>query len=588
MNNPIRQLFLELFRSYPWHFGGLFILILGQSLVNMLSVIAIAPITDYLMDKSGDEVSRITKYLEQSLEIFGISTDLMTVFIFFGGITIVGACTSIATRFAILRIKYDVLCHLLTDTMSRIFRARYLFFTESSMGTLLNSFQREVEKVGDTFGHIARLFANLLQATLFLLVPVIIDWKLTVVFIGTVAVLGLPLWFAKVLSLRLGHSSTETANEATSILNEVLSAARLVLSFGRREYAVNEFDQKIKAHAQVSVRFQTLLGGVQDFFVPVGTVSALAAIYVAYLDGSRLSDMAVILFAFIKLIPAVGIILKGKATIEGFVPAYKQLEGIRKLARDNEETIGSVELGPMQKGITFKEVGFQFPGRTDTLVDINLDIPQGKMIALVGESGSGKTTTVDLMLGLYSPLKGKLYIDNTNQAIVDMEHFRTRVGYVPQEPQLFNRSIKENLLWADSDASDERLRGMLELVQLTDFIDGLPDGIDTILGDRGARLSGGQRQRLALARALIREPELLVLDEATSALDADSEEAIQAAIDSLVGKMTIVVIAHRLFTVRRADYIYVLRNGRVVEHGSYAGLLDAGGLFAKMVRKQTL
>lgn len=554
----------------------------------MLSVIAIAPITDYLMDKSGDEVSRITKYLERSLEIFGISTDLMTVFIFFGGITIVGACTSIATRFAILRIKYDVLCHLLTDTMSRIFRARYLFFTESSMGTLLNSFQREVEKVGDTFGHIARLFANLLQATLFLLVPVIIDWKLTVVFIGTVAVLGLPLWFAKVLSLRLGHSSTETANEATSILNEVLSAARLVLSFGRREYAVNEFDQKIKAHAQVSVRFQTLLGGVQDFFVPVGTVSALAAIYVAYLDGSRLSDMAVILFAFIKLIPAVGIILKGKATIEGFVPAYKQLEGIRKLARDNEETIGSVELGPMQKGITFKEVGFQFPGRTDTLVDINLDIPQGKMIALVGESGSGKTTTVDLMLGLYSPLKGKLYIDNTNQAIVDMEHFRTRVGYVPQEPQLFNRSIKENLLWADSDASDERLRGMLELVQLTDFIDGLPDGIDTILGDRGARLSGGQRQRLALARALIREPELLVLDEATSALDADSEEAIQAAIDSLVGKMTIVVIAHRLFTVRRADYIYVLRNGRVVEHGSYAGLLDAGGLFAKMVRKQTL
>jgi len=554
----------------------------------MLSVIAIAPITDYLMDKSGDEVSRITKYLEQSLEIFGISTDLMTVFIFFGGITIVGACTSIATRFAILRIKYDVLCHLLTDTMSRIFRARYLFFTESSMGTLLNSFQREVEKVGDTFGHIARLFANLLQATLFLLVPVIIDWKLTVVFIGTAVVLGLPLWFAKVLSLRLGHSSTETANEATSILNEVLSAARLVLSFGRREYAVNEFDQKIKAHAQVSVRFQTLLGGVQDFFVPVGTVSALVAIYVAYLDGSRLSDMAVILFAFIKLIPAVGIILKGKATIEGFVPAYKQLEEIRKLARDNEETIGSVELGPVQKGITFKEVSFQFPGRTDTLVDINLDIPQGKMIALVGESGSGKTTTVDLMLGLYSPLKGKLYIDNTNQAIVDMEHFRMRVGYVPQEPQLFNRSIKENLLWADSDASDERLRGMLELVHLTDFIDGLPDGIDTILGDRGARLSGGQRQRLALARALIREPELLVLDEATSALDAESEEAIQAAIDSLVGKMTIVVIAHRLFTVRRADYIYVLRKGRVVEHGSYAGLLDAGGLFAKMVRKQTL
>ena len=206
----------------------------------------------------------------------------------------------------------------------------------------------------------------------------------------------------------------------------------------------------------------------------------------------------------------------------------------------------------------------------------------------MGESGAGKTTIIDLILGLHLPDKGQVLLDEKTLEAYNLNSYRNRVGYVPQEPYLFNTSIRENLLWAFSGATDDDIWRACRLANADQFVRDLHAQLDTVLGDRGVRVSGGQRQRLALARAIVRKPDLLILDEATSALDSESERLIQQSIDALAKEMTMIVIAHRLSTIQNADYVYVLNEGRVVEEGVYSELADNPGCkLSKMIAQQS-
>ena len=211
------------------------------------------------------------------------------------------------------------------------------------------------------------------------------------------------------------------------------------------------------------------------------------------------------------------------------------------------------------------------------------------MIGLVGKSGSGKTTIMDLMLGLYKEINGHILLDDKPFQSYNLNSYRQKIGFVPQDPQLLNTSVRENLLWSQPNASENDIWEACRLSNSEEFILNLPKKLDTTLGDRGIRLSGGQRQRLSLARALIRKPDLLFLDEATSSLDTESERLIQQSIDNLAGEMTIVVIAHRLSTIRNVDYIYVLEDGKLIEEGTYKQLsIDKNGKLSKMIMDQEI
>ena len=218
---------------------------------------------------------------------------------------------------------------------------------------------------------------------------------------------------------------------------------------------------------------------------------------------------------------------------------------------------------------------------------IDLVIPAHKTIAIVGPSGSGKTTLADLILGLLSPIEGTIFIDERPLRGEWVHNWRSSIGYVPQETFLFHDTVRGNLLWAKRDATEEELWKALELAAAEAFVSALPNGLDTVLGDRGIRLSGGERQRIALARALLRKPTLLLLDEATSSLDTENEQRIQDAIEGLHGELTMVVIAHRLSTIRRADSIVVLDRGQVVEAGAWELLAQKkGGRFRGLLEQQ--
>ena len=268
-------------------------------------------------------------------------------------------------------------------------------------------------------------------------------------------------------------------------------------------------------------------------------------------------------------------------------PGLEQIHDLRQAALGMEQVSGARLFNEIKDKIDLQGVCFSYPTKSQVLSNINVIIPRGKMIAIVGRSGSGKTTLIDMLMGFYQPSSGHFCIDGISFQEFNLDSWRKKVGYIPQDAFLFNMSIKDNLLWGNDNASPQEIETALELSNANEFVSNLSLKQDTLVGDHGVRLSGGQRQRIALARAILRKPELLILDEATSALDSHSELLIQNSIEKIAGATTIVTIAHRLSTIRKADYIYVMDQGSVVEEGSFDHLMNIkGGEFLKTAEIQ--
>jgi ATP-binding cassette subfamily B protein len=261
---------------------------------------------------------------------------------------------------------------------------------------------------------------------------------------------------------------------------------------------------------------------------------------------------------------------------------------MNRLACGNVQKTGGFIFNRIDDGFEYKGVSFSYPGHNPVLNDINITIKKGAMTAIVGESGSGKSTLIDLLLGFYEPDKGVILADKKPLQEFDIYSFRHHIGYVPQDTILFNDTVKNNLLWSNEEATEKDIVEVCKLANTHEFIVNLSDGYDTVVGERGVRLSGGERQRIALARALLRKPELLILDEATSALDSRSESLIKSAIENIAHETTLVVIAHRLSTIISADSIYVLQDGCIIEQGRYQELILKDGKFKDMVKYQSL
>jgi ATP-binding cassette subfamily C protein len=362
-----------------------------------------------------------------------------------------------------------------------------------------------------------------------------------------------------------------------SEISEHLAGMKLAKSYGMERTHVRHFEAITAEIADQQIGFARTNANTQMYY-KIGSAVALSVfLYGAVaMAGIKSAGLLLMVFLFARLLPRFSRIQLNLQQINYNLPSFTAAYQMHRHLMATRETgceKQSVAVD-LRHEIRFDGVSFNYDPASENhaLKDICLTVPAGRMTAIIGPSGAGKSTLADLLLGLLAPTAGSITIDGEPAAGARLSGWRRAVGYVPQETFLFNDTVRANLLWACPQASEEEMLGALCLASAGEFVAGLPQGLDTVLGDRGVRLSGGERQRIALARALLRKPSLLLLDEATSSLDTSNEKRIQAAIAGLHGQLTIVVIAHRLSTIREADHIVVLDGGRVVEQGTWSKL----------------
>lgn len=565
----------------------LFLTLVIEGIVAAVAVLAIVPLTDFLLDPSLKSPSRLTRILLEFIGPWNIHPSFWLFGFLFVGSNLVKGLLDVATKYSILRIKYEVQRGMFEDALSTFFKARWIFFSGADQGRLLNTFSRELGNIGDTLGQLATQLARVVQLVIYLSVPMWLNAPMTLTAVGLALLLGSPFLLLQKVSYRFGKKNIESGNAVMGVISEVLSAARLILGYGRQKQSQDRSLHAFDQHTHATLRSQTLDAALVAIYQPLGILSAIVALGVALHQGSPVAEMAALLWSLLRTLPVLGQLMSANVNINNFLPSYEQLVTLRNQAKLVEEVEGDSLFTRLESGVVLKSLDFTYPGRLQTLQDINLTIRKGKMTALVGESGSGKSTINDLVLGLQIPERGEVLLDGIPLGQWKQNSFRERVGYVPQDPLLFHSSIRDNLLWSYPQGSESDLWEACRMANAEAFVKQLPQGLDTVVGDRGVRLSGGQRQRIALARALLRKPELLILDEATSALDSESERLIQESIDAVAQGTTILIVAHRLSTIAKADYVYVLREGQVVEEGTYADLCQKTvGIFAQMVQVQ--
>lgn len=578
----------DIFRKFPFLLASNVIVLLLMSFFGACSLVSITPVVDFLIHPDMEGASPITLKAVTILQHLGLEPTLINWLILLVVFVALTSAFTIFERYIILKTKYAVAWDIMHETFRDFFDAKWYFFSSGKQGVILNTFSREIIVVGDAFGAMATFFTNILQVVFFLILPFYLSWQVTLISLGCALIFAIPFsWFGS-YSYNMGKKYTSASNDMCSAVQENVSLAKLILGFANQQRSIDNLKDIFYFYGKAATRSAVIGVAVPLLYQPFGIIMIAVALVSAKYFKVPISTTIVLLLALRQVASSIGVMTAQKTAMLNFFPSYEQVQRLRKKALELKQKSGSIEFIKLKERIELKRVSFAYPNHDLILSGINISIPKGKMIALVGESGAGKSTLIDIIMGFHEPIEGNVTIDGINLQDYNILSYRHRLGYVPQDSVLFNMSIKDNLLWAHVSASDEDIKNACIQSNAEEFIRLLPEGYDTLVGDRGVRLSGGQIQRIALARAILRKPELLILDEATSSLDTNSERLIQQAIEKIAKDTTVVVIAHRLSTIVNADYIYVLNRGVIAEEGTYAKLVEAKGHFNRMVELQVL
>lgn len=451
-------------------------------------------------------------------------------------------------------------------------------------------------RIGIALRFAAMLISNILVIASYVLVLSVVAPFLCLA--AGIYVLLSTLLFRRVTSSwmhRVGRDLTETSQRFGQIFYELLNGAKLIRLAGATRDVELELGRVVGALQQARDRTVAVENLTVPFFSVVGGTLICALVIMVGLMDSRSAAQAVgvlVLFVVLlfRILGPLSIINISRSNIVIHLDAFEEMERFFAAAAEAREQDGATHFTGLSEGARFENVGFAYlPGQPAVVEGIDIEFRRGEMTAIVGSSGSGKSTLINLLTRLYRPATGRILIDGRPLNDLEIESWWRRIAVVTQDVILTNDTIRANLCFGlPQHPPDAKLRVAARMAAIDEWIDSLPQKFDTPLGDRGARLSGGQRQRIALARAFLREPEVIILDEATSALDTLTEQTIQQQISALSGEKTIIVIAHRLSTVRRADQIVVLEQGRITEKGRHNELLAQRGIYWRMIQSQSL
>lgn len=514
-------------------------------------------------------------------------------FILLIGVVAVLAMASSARFYLVMTVGERIVSSLRADLFRHLTRLEPAFFDSSRAGDLVSRLTADTTQIKSTFASTASIaLRNAIMALGALGLMIGTSPQLSAIVIGVIPLIVVPLVLSGRSVRRRARAAQDRLADASAFAAEAVGAIRTMQSFGAARQTANRFEaasDEAYDTARSATVSRALLSGVAIFLVSASVVWVLwtgaTEVFEGRMSSGRLSQF--ILYAVLAA-SSLGQLSEVYGDISAAAGASSRLGEIMALkpaiaAPPHPKPMPQPSLGEL----SFENVSFSYPGRDGpALAKLNFSVRPGERVALVGPSGAGKSTVLQLALRFYDPQDGRVVVDGVAGPEADPEIWRERFALVPQEPTVFGVSIRDNIAYGRPEASQDEVEAAARLAAADGFIRSMPQGYDTVVGERGVTLSGGQRQRLAIARAILKDAPILLLDEATSALDSESERAVQDALDRLMQGRTTLVVAHRLATILSADRILVMEDGRIVEEGSHAELKARGGLYARLAALQ--
>jgi len=589
--NPYFLLLEDLTKRLGWRFPALIGWTALVGLGEGVTVVLLLPLLNRLGIPAASSQSAAIKLLDAGLALIGATGPLAILFVIIA-IAAVQTALAIALTWWTAQLGRRYQRQRQLELFSAFIRAKWSFLADRKAGELTSAIITECGRLGGAFTLSLVLLAAFIVTIVYTILSLFIAWQITLCIIGFAAAAALAMTKLYGKSSAIGRSLAPLNAELQSGLIEILTGAKFIKAISGAERASMRIELIVRKLEKAEVTANSMPGtvrGVLEFL----TFTGLAAILVSGSGwmGVAAGNVVIVLALFGRLFPRITSMQAQLHHLNWNISALNVIDTLQTMAdaeaeRDSSGSEQALKIDlPTNLTVDGLEVKF---GQRKALAGVDLRLPMPGLVAVVGRSGAGKSTLAHTLLGLAEPSAGSIRLGNYDLASSPLSAWRRAIGYVPQETILFHATVKDNLTLTNPAASDAEMALAARRAHALHFIEALPEGFDTVIGDQGMKLSGGQRQRLGIARALLTRPRLLILDEALSALDAASEMELMRTLENLRKEMGIIMIAHRLSSVRTADMIYVLEGGRVAESGTWDDLMRQGARFFKLARAQGL